>query len=107
MIRDGTSSEIPTTDLVVGDLIELYPDNQIVVDAKYLSGINFQVDESLLTGESDPVEKSKNDPLYSGSFVITGRARAIVTKTGLNTYAAQISKETQKSKNLIQRSRLP
>ena len=98
VIRDGTSSEIPTTDLVVGDLIELYPDNQIVVDAKYLSGINFQVDESLLTGESDPVEKSKNDPLYSGSFVITGRARAIVTKTGLNTYAAQISKETQKIK---------
>ncbi len=93
VIRDAEKEKISVSDLVVGDLIELYPQNQIAVDAIYLEGLNFQVDESHLSGESVPVFKAKGDPLLSGSFVISGKAKAIVEKTGTATYSAKLTAE--------------
>ncbi len=92
-IRDGQKKKIDIKDIVLGDLLELHYEDQIPVDAVFLSGANFRVDESLLTGESDFIEKKEGDILYSGSNVTSGNALAFVTKVGNDTYAAQISKE--------------
>ncbi|HZJ68972.1 MAG TPA: cation-translocating P-type ATPase, partial [Candidatus Eisenbacteria bacterium] len=99
VIREAKVKEIPTTELVVGDLIELRTENQIVVDAKLIKGMNLKVDESLLTGESHAVLKKDNDKLFSGSYVIAGRGLALVEKTGKETYAAKLTKEARKFRN--------
>lgn len=96
VIREARKTKIPSTDLVIGDLIELYAENQIIVDARLIDGMNLKVDESLLTGESDPVFKKNGDRLLSGSYVVAGRGLAIVEQTGQETYAASLTTEARK-----------
>lgn len=99
-VRDGITQEISSEELVIGDLIELYTEDQLTVDARLVSGINFEVDESLLTGESDAVYKRAGDHLLSGCFVVSGRGRAIVEQTGAETYAARITREAKKIRQM-------
>ncbi|HHT24238.1 MAG TPA: HAD-IC family P-type ATPase [Clostridiaceae bacterium] len=99
-VRDGVTQEIPSEELVIGDLIELHTEDQLTVDAKLVSGINFEVDESLLTGESDAVYKRAGDHLLSGCFVVSGRGMAIVEQTGSETYAARITHEAKKIRQI-------
>ena len=73
VVRDGQPSEIAVAELVAGDLVRLRPGDQLVADGVVRASVSLQADESLLTGESEPVEKRAGDHLLSGSFVVAGR----------------------------------
>ncbi len=94
VIRNGKQEKIASDDLVEEDIIILKTGNQIVADARIVEGSIF-VNESLLTGEADEIEKNVDDKLLSGSFVVSGEARVILEKVGKDSY---ISKLTEQAK---------
>ena len=97
VIRDGRQVSIPAGQVVPGDLLLLEAGDRIAADAVLLDSVNIQIDESLLTGESVPVEKTalplgislpaadKTSRVFMGTSVTAGKARALVTATGMNT----------------------
>lgn len=95
-IRDGTLTPMAVNELVMGDVMDLLPGQQIVADSKLLIGSSLEVDESLLTGESDPVVKQPGDELLAGSFVVAGNGRAEVDKVGADAYATKLAEEARK-----------
>ena len=70
------------TDVVLDDVLELRPGDQIVVDGEVLQAVNLEADESLLIGESEPVTKHVGDEVLSGSFVAAGSGRFRATRVG-------------------------
>lgn len=95
VIRDGERLSITSKEIVLGDIVEVSNGEQIVVDAELMEG-DIEVDESLLTGESVAVRKSeKGAKLYSGSFVVSGAGKALVTAVGESTYANSLSKKVK------------
>lgn len=90
VIRDGKEQTIPIEQLVKDDVILLKTGDQIPADAKVLSG-EIRVNESLLTGESDEITKSKDASLMSGSFVVSGRACAVLKKVGKDSYISKLT----------------
>lgn len=90
VVRDGKEKEIRVEDLVLHDVILLKSGNQICADAKVLKG-KICVNESLLTGEEDEIEKQENDELLSGSFIISGSCYAVLTKVGENSYISKLT----------------
>jgi cation-transporting ATPase E len=94
--RDGTAAAIPTSEIVLGDLIELGPGDKVVVDGVVTEADNLEIDESLLTGEADPVLKRPGDPVMSGSFVVAGGGAFTATKVGRQAYAAQLAEEASR-----------
>ncbi|MFG2329624.1 HAD-IC family P-type ATPase [Streptomyces sp. NPDC048604] len=94
--RDGVTGEVSTSELVLGDLIELGPGDKIVVDGEVAEADSLEVDESLLTGEADPVLKKPGDPMMSGSFVVAGGGAFTATKVGREAYAAQLAEEASR-----------
>ncbi|MFD5328011.1 HAD-IC family P-type ATPase, partial [Streptomyces sp. NPDC127092] len=94
--RDGVSAEISTSEIVLGDLIELGPGDKVVVDGVVAEHDNLEVDESLLTGEADPVVKRPGDRMMSGSFVVAGGGAFTATKVGREAYAAQLAEEASR-----------
>ena len=97
VIRDGKEEEIDSDNLVEGDFIILEAGKQIPADAEVVSG-KIYVNESLLTGEQNEIEKSIDSNLMSGSFVISGRAVVKLTKVGDESFSAKIMKESKKIK---------
>lgn len=97
VIRDGKEEEIDSDNLVEGDFIILEAGKQIPTDAEVVSG-KIYVNESLLTGEQNEIEKSINSNLMSGSFVISGRAVVKLTNVGDESFSAKIMKESKKIK---------
>ena len=97
VIRDGTEQTIPTAQLVQDDLIVLAAGNQISADAQVVSG-SVQVNESLITGESDEITKGPGSELLSGSFIVSGRCQAVLTHVGADSYASKLTNEAKKSK---------
>ncbi len=97
VIRDGIESNIPDQELVEDEIIVLSAGQQIPADAILLNG-NLEVNESLLTGESNPIIKNKNDELMSGSFVVSGNGKAYVTHVGKDSYSGKLSTEAKKFK---------
>lgn len=93
IVREGRSAEHPVTDIVVDDLIELRPGDQVVVDGEVVESNGLEIDESLLTGESDPVHKELGDEVLSGSFVAAGSGQYRATRVGGDSYAARLAKE--------------
>ena len=104
VIRDGKTKEILAEELVVGDIIELSDGNYVPADCRIIEEFNLKIEESSLTGETEPVTKTnqvinKEDiPLgdmkntaFMGSIVVSGRGKAIVTETGMNTKIGQIA----------------
>ena len=89
-VRDGKLTEVHSRELVRSDVIELSSGSQIPADAEVLSG-QVQVNEGLITGEADAIPKAEGDNLLSGSFVISGRCRARLTKVGAESYAAKLT----------------
>ncbi|MGI5259650.1 HAD-IC family P-type ATPase [Streptomyces angustmyceticus] len=94
--RDGAAAEIPTSAVVLDDVIELGPGDKVIVDGEVLESDGLEVDESLLTGEADPVLKKPGDPAMSGSFVVAGGGAFTATKVGRQAYAAQLAEEASR-----------
>ncbi|AZK94750.1 MULTISPECIES: cation-translocating P-type ATPase [Streptomyces] len=94
--RDGKPAEISTSEIVLGDLVELGPGDKVVVDGKVAEADSLEIDESLLTGEADPVLKRPGDPVMSGSFVVAGGGAFTATKVGREAYAAQLAEEASR-----------
>jgi cation-transporting ATPase E len=93
--QSGTTAR-PPNEVVLGDVIELGPGDQIVVDGDLLEEDNLEVDESLLTGEADPIDKDVGDEVKSGSFVVAGSGAYRATKVGREAYAAKLAQEASK-----------
>ncbi|MCX6481486.1 MAG: HAD-IC family P-type ATPase, partial [Mycobacterium sp.] len=94
--RQSGTRELPPNQVVLDDIIEIGPGDQIVVDGELLETGNLEVDESLLTGEADPIAKSDGDPVMSGSFVVAGTGAYRATKVGRAAYAARLDEEASK-----------
>ncbi|MDN3294977.1 HAD-IC family P-type ATPase [Streptomyces ficellus] len=94
--RDGVAAEISTSEIVLGDRIELGPGDKVVVDGEVADADNLEIDESLLTGEADPVLKKRGDQVMSGSFVVAGGGAFTATKVGREAYAAQLAEEASR-----------
>lgn len=105
VFRDGKIENIDSKLLVPGDIIPLSAGDRIPADARILDEISFMVDESLLTGESEPADKDayfvpevdsavgdRKDMVFSGSLVLAGKCTAVITRTGVNTEIGRISK---------------
>lgn len=90
--RDGKWQDLPSRELLPGDLVLLRLGNIVPADIKLTSGDYLSVDQSALTGESLPVEKKKDDDIYSGSIIKQGEMKGIVTGIGLNTYFGRTAK---------------
>lgn len=99
VLRDGECVTVPADELVEDDVFFLSNGDQISVDAHVIDG-TVEVNESLLTGEIDPIPKATGDALLSGSFVVSGRAAAVADKVGDACYAAQLSADAKAFKRL-------
>ena len=93
VVREGQVSEVPLDQCVLDDVLALQPGDQIVVDGEVLESSGLEVDESLLTGESEPVLKAPGDEVLSGSFVAAGDGRFRATRVGKEAYAAQLAEQ--------------
>ena len=93
VIRDGQETQISPQQIVLGDRILIGPGDRIMVDGELAAGDGVEIDESLLTGESDPVPKKPGDQVLSGSFVASGSAAYRATAVGHNSYAARLEAE--------------
>lgn len=94
VIRDGKEEVIPIEDLVLGDIIVLQTGDQIPADGQVISG-TLRVNEALLTGEADEIEKDVGSELMSGSFVVSGKAYARLEKVGKNSYVSKLTLEAK------------
>ena len=97
-VRDGEEKRIPSDQLVLGDVIRLSIGQQIPADAVVISG-EAGVNESLLTGEEDEVEKKAGSELKSGSFLTAGSLTARLTRVGAQSYAAQLTAKAKEIKD--------
>jgi cation-transporting ATPase E len=93
--RDGTDTEVSPSALVLDDIVVLTTGDQIVVDGDVLQGVGMEVDESLLTGEADPVHKLPGDSVMSGSFVVAGGGLMCATRVGMDSYATQLTEQAR------------
>ncbi len=96
VVREGKTQELDVRSLVIQDVLEVGPGDQIVVDGQVLTASNLEVDESLLTGESDAITKEVGDQVLSGSFVSAGGGRYMATKVGKDAYAVRLAQEAKK-----------
>ena len=98
VIRDGKEIELPTADIVTGDVVVVRPGEKIAVDGVVLSGTS-SIDEALVTGESLPVDKSPGDEVIGGSINRSGSVTFRATRVGADTALAQIVKLVQTAQN--------
>jgi cation-transporting P-type ATPase E len=96
VIRDGQRQDLAVADLVAGDLVDLRAGDQLVADGVVRTSAGLQADESLLTGESEPVDKQPGDRLLSGSFVIAGTGGYQATEVGAEAYARKLAAEARR-----------
>ena len=94
VVRNSKIEHIPIKELVLDDIVYLKNGNQIVSDCIVVDG-KCEVNESLLTGESDPITKKKGDMLLSGSFIVSGSCKAKIEHIGNQNYAAKISNDAK------------
>lgn len=95
VIRDGREREIPSAEVVPGDLLLLESGDMITADCQLQQAFHFEVDESVLTGESATVQKNKDDQVFANTFVTGGNARALVQLTGMKTRIGKVASRLQ------------
>ncbi len=95
VVREGRVAEVATEAVVVGDVLDVQTGDQVPVDGTVVSAGGLEVDEALLTGESDALAKGERDTVLSGSFVVAGRARFVATAVGDAAYAARLAREAK------------
>jgi cation-transporting ATPase E len=96
VVRDGRVAELAVGQVVLDDVLEAAAGDQVVVDGEVLEAGGLEVDESLLTGESEPVARRPGDRLLSGSFVAAGSGRYRATKVGREAYAVRLAEEARR-----------
>lgn len=101
VIRDGKKGQINAEDLVVDDIVVFSAGNQVCADAEVCAG-EVQVNESLLTGESDEIIKRNGDQLLSGSFIVSGQCYARLDKVGADSYISRLTLEAKAMQNTEQ-----
>jgi cation-transporting ATPase E len=94
--RDGVDVEVPPSAIVLDDVLVIRTGDQMLVDSVVLRSNGLELDESLLTGEADPVEKSCDTEVLSGSFVVAGSGLVRANRVGHESYAAQLADEASK-----------
>ncbi|MDP9326602.1 MAG: HAD-IC family P-type ATPase [Actinomycetota bacterium] len=95
-MRDGQERELAVGEVVLDDVLTLRAGDQIVVDGEVLAASGLEVDESLITGESDPVVKTERERVLSGSFVAAGSGRYRATRVGREAYAVSLAEEARR-----------
>lgn len=96
VVREGALLEIPVDEIVLDEIIDLRPGDQIPVDGVVQAGDNLEVNESLLTGEVDPIIKIVHDQVLSGSFVVAGNARIQAVRVGEEAYARRLTRAARR-----------
>ena len=97
VLRDGKEYQISTEELVLDDIVVFTSGNQIPADAIVIEG-NVSVNEALLTGEADEIKKEKGSELLSGSFIVSGKCYAKLTKVGADSYISQLTLQAKREK---------
>src|SRR5918998_3130653 len=97
VVRDGQDVDVTPEEIVSGDVVHVRPGDQLVVDGPVLDGGQVDVDESLLTGESEPLQKSPGDDLLSGSFCVGGEGRQLARDVGAASYASRLTADARQS----------
>lgn len=97
LIRDGRETELPVSDIVKEDIMLLSAGRQVCADGIVLEG-ECEADESLVTGESDPVPKKEGDELLSGSFIVSGSVKAQAVRVGAESFSGRITSGAKSSK---------
>jgi cation-transporting P-type ATPase E len=93
--RDGVLIELPADALVPGDVVRLEPGDQVVADGRIVAARTLSLDESILTGESDPAERAPGDQVLSGAFCVAGAGAYLVEAVGANRYAERLAVEAR------------
>ncbi|WP_218126760.1 HAD-IC family P-type ATPase [Glycomyces sambucus] len=96
VLRDGEVQEVPPDRIVKDDLVFVEPGDRVVVDGPVVESRNLEIDESLLTGEADPVAKAPGDEVRSGSFAVAGTGLFRAEHIGADSYAAKLVEEASK-----------
>jgi cation-transporting P-type ATPase E len=96
VLRDGAEREVSVADVVLDDLLEVGTGDQAPADGVVTAAAGLTVDESLLTGEAEPVPKAPGDPVWSGSFVVAGHGRMQATAVADAAYAARLAGEARR-----------
>ncbi|AYF98210.1 HAD-IC family P-type ATPase [Protaetiibacter intestinalis] len=94
--RDGAEQELAPAEIVQDDVLVLRAGDQVPADAEVLDARGLQIDESMLTGESDPIDKAPGDEALSGSVVVAGEGEARVTRVGADSYANRFANEAKR-----------
>ena len=94
--RDAHALELTPSEVVADDVIEISAGDQLIVDGELVEANALEVDESLLTGEADPLVKQPGEPVMSGSFVVAGTGAYRATKVGREAYAARLAEEASR-----------
>ncbi len=97
VLRDGAVSQVNVEEVQRGDTVLFMPGDQIYAECSVLEG-QVEVNEALLTGESEPVMKSSGDPLLSGSYIVSGHCKAVAEETGENCYAEKLTRKAKSYK---------
>ena len=96
VVREGKVHDVAVDDVVLDDLLELRAGDQVPADGRVTVAEGLEIDESLLTGESDPVDKSAGDEVLSGSIVVAGSGRFQATRVGGDAYARRLATEARR-----------
>jgi cation-transporting ATPase E len=101
VVRDGRQREVDPSEIVLGDLLVLHAGDQVVVDGPMVGSGHMEMDESLLTGESDLVPKRPGDPLLSGSFCVTGGGMYVAERVGAECYVNKLTSGAQAFRRML------
>ena len=96
LVRDGRPRRVHVEELVVGDLVRLAPGDQVVADGRLVEAEALTLDESIVTGESEPADRHVGDDLRSGSFAVEGAGAYEITAVGRDSYAVQLAGEARR-----------
>jgi cation-transporting ATPase E len=97
VVRDGRAAQVPPEAVVRGDVLHVCPGDQVVVDGPVLDGGRVEVDESLLTGESEPLVRKPGEDLLSGSFCVGGEGHQLARDVGAASYASRLTADARRA----------
>ena len=96
VVRDGAVQNVSADEIVIGDVLECHPGDQVPIDGVLLAAQNLEVNEALLTGEAEPIAKSRGELVLSGSFVVAGSGRLQTVQIGEASYARRLAQAARK-----------